>query len=226
MKFSTTVLLSATILAGGYIGDTMITLYAKEKHEQNVALLYSGIPDAIPGSAVMDIGVEPRPQPIPVLPVERETLVPPPVIISKLGPVNEGQIQRHCLALNIYHEAKNQSIKGQMAVAFVTLNRVISSKFPNTICSVVKQARYWKTHPIRNKCHFSWWCDGKSDKPKNEKAWTQAQTIADTVVDNYDREPDITEGSLWYHADYVRPYWKSKYTQTVKIEKHIFYKDS
>jgi len=35
-----------------------------------------------------------------------------------------------CLATNIYFEARGESYEGQKAVAFVTLNRVESNKFP------------------------------------------------------------------------------------------------
>ena len=44
-----------------------------------------------------------------------------------------------CLALNTYHEAKNQSLVGQIATAQVVMNRVEDKRFPNTICEVVKQ---------------------------------------------------------------------------------------
>ena len=46
-----------------------------------------------------------------------------------------------CLALNTYHEAKNQSLVGQIATAQVVMNRVEDNRFPNTICEVVKQAQ-------------------------------------------------------------------------------------
>ena len=38
-----------------------------------------------------------------------------------------------CLALNVYHEAKNQSLIGQIAVAQVVLNRVHDERYPNTV---------------------------------------------------------------------------------------------
>ena len=42
-----------------------------------------------------------------------------------------------CLALNIYHEARGESIEGQIAVSQVVMERVKSPKYPNTICEVV-----------------------------------------------------------------------------------------
>ena len=115
-------------------------------------------------------------------------------------------------------------MSGQVAVGLVTLNRVASKKFPNTICKVVKQARYWKGNPVRNKCHFSWWCDGKHDKPIEYQAWLKAKEVANSLIDNWMKTDDITYGALWYHADYVSPSWNKKFNKIVTIGDHIFYK--
>ena len=135
-----------------------------------------------------------------------------------------------CLALNTYHEAKNQSMIGQIAVAEVVMNRVQDKRFPNSVCEVVKQGPTrpsWedpkKEYPIKHRCQFSWYCDGKSDIPKNEKAWKKAQDYAYLVL--YNRIAiDVTEGATHYHATYVRPSWAKTKKRTTRIEKHIFYK--
>ena len=135
-----------------------------------------------------------------------------------------------CLALNTYHEAKNQSTIGQIAVAEVVMNRVQDKRFPNSVCEVVKQGPTrpsWedpkKEYPIKHRCQFSWYCDGKSDIPKNEKAWKKAQDYAYLVL--YNRIAiDVTEGATHYHATYVRPSWAKTKKRTTRIEKHIFYK--
>ena len=135
-----------------------------------------------------------------------------------------------CLALNTYHEAKNQSLVGQIATAQVVMNRVEDNRFPNTICEVVKQGPTrpsWedpkKEYPIKHRCQFSWYCDGKSDVPKNEKAWKKAQDYAYLVL--YNRIAiDVTEGATHYHATYVRPSWAKTKKRTTRIEKHIFYR--
>ena len=135
-----------------------------------------------------------------------------------------------CLALNTYHEAKNQSMIGQVATAQVVMNRVKDSRFPNTVCEVVKQgppSPSWedpkKEYPGRHKCQFSWYCDGKDDTPKNEKAWKTAQDVAFLVL--YDKiKLDVTEGATHYHATYVRPSWAKTKKRTTRIEKHIFYR--
>lgn len=127
-----------------------------------------------------------------------------------------------CLALNLYHEARGEPLIGQIAVAEVVLNRVNSPKFPNTVCDVVKQGQYSGTTPIRHKCQFSWWCDGKSDKPTNESEWEQAVNIASILLDK--PHIDIVEGSMYYHTTSVSPYWANHYEKVVTIDNHIFYR--
>ena len=61
-----------------------------------------------------------------------------------------------CLALNIYHEARNQPVTGQIAVSEVVLNRVLDEEYPDNICDVVYQAKYEEGSnlPIRIQCQF------------------------------------------------------------------------
>jgi len=130
----------------------------------------------------------------------------------------------NCLALNIYHEARNQPFMGKLAVGFVTLNRVKSKDFPNTVCGVVKQGFYYNNNPIKNKCHFSWWCDGKSDKPKEYDAWEYTRALAFQLYYSSFFTLDITNGATHYHADYVNPYWAKDKEKLMQIKNHIFYK--
>jgi spore germination cell wall hydrolase CwlJ-like protein len=139
-----------------------------------------------------------------------------------------------CLALNIYFEAGIESNAGKMAVANVVFNRVASSKFPNTICEVVHQGptkASWKDPnvqvPIRNKCQFSWWCDGKADDPYEGVTWDKSKQIATTLYTLWKKDEltlDITDGAVYYHADYVTPFWAKSFVKTAKIDTHIFYK--
>lgn len=137
----------------------------------------------------------------------------------------------HCLALNIYHEARSDNLAGQAAVADVVLNRVADKRYPNSICKVIKQgpiSKWWlkekgKEVPIRNRCQFSWWCDGKSDEPKQTLAWRKAQEIAFHIVNN-DLFRGITEGATHYHATYVDPHWNKSMLEVGRIGEHIFYK--
>ena len=131
-----------------------------------------------------------------------------------------------CLALNTYHEAKNQSMIGQIATAQVVMNRVMDRRYPNTVCEVVKQGPKYKGSdvPVRHKCQFSWFCDGKSDEPKRDsKEWFKAQDYARIVLSGR-IVLDVTEGATHYHATYVKPSWAKTKTRTTRIESHIFYR--
>ena len=130
-----------------------------------------------------------------------------------------------CLALNVYHEARDQPFIGQVAVAQVVMNRGRDDRYPNTVCEVVKQSPTyaWKPDfPVRNRCQFSWYCDGKSDKPKNTKAYAKALMIAHGVY--HGNLDDFVEGATHYHAHYVTPEWAKTKTMTVRINDHIFYR--
>ena len=148
--------------------------------------------------------------------------------------------QATCLATNIYHEARGESYAGKVAVANVTMNRVISPKFPNTICEVVYQSHTrenWKGEdvPKRNKCQFSWFCDGKPDhivlvtndgKVIKERmlAWEMSQLVANQSVRG--NLIDITDGSTHYfNSELADPYWASAYKQVVQIDSHSFLKE-
>ena len=156
-------------------------------------------------------------------------LFAPNVLASSINNQHADQIL--CLAKNIYWEARNQSYFGQWAVGMVTMNRVRDARFPNTICEVVYEGLHrksWKDPsilvPIKDRCQFSWYCDGKSDNfPKHdEEAVMVAHEIADAVITgNY---MDYTGGALFYHADYVLPAWAEMKEKTIEIDDHIFYK--
>lgn len=131
--------------------------------------------------------------------------------------------QVECLADNIFFEAANEPVEGQIAVAFVTINRVNSGIFPNDICGVVKQ----KT---QNVCQFSWYCQEKEYRLSYTKQLTEAQKalynqIVQTAVYvylNYESIKDPSKGALFYHANYVDPQWKNM-VKTAVIGRHIFY---
>ena len=138
--------------------------------------------------------------------------------------------QMQCLAMNMYHEARDQGTAGRLAVSAVVLNRVNDSRFPNSVCEVVLQAQMkpsWKTGlpvPIRNKCQFSWYCDGKSDEIKDVKTYKKILDFAGVILHNNIRFIDITDGATHYHADYVKPDWAKTKTRTTEIGDHIFYR--
>ena len=126
-----------------------------------------------------------------------------------------------CLAKNIYYEARDQSLTGMYAVAGVTLNRVKDRRWPNDICAVVKQRRIVQNQWI---CQFSWFCDGKSDRPKDLYNWNVCYTIAYVAIKD-NALGFIPSNTYWYHNNEVKPYWASAYHRTAIIGDHTFYSD-
>lgn len=125
---------------------------------------------------------------------------------------------RHCLTQNVFFEARNQSEIGQEAVARVTLNRMESNRYPDTICGVVWQNK-----------QFSWTHDGLSDEASDnileQRAWKKAEEVTNQVLRDYvTMQLDITYGATHYHADYVSPYWVDSFDKTTQIESHVFYR--
>ena len=152
-------------------------------------------------------------------------------IPQQTAPTIEPDRSTECLALNMYHEARGQGIAGELAVTAVVLNRVNDKRYPDTVCEVVEEGptrASWKDpkvrYPIKNRCQFSWFCDGKSDMPRNKKIYNRMYGLADAILTNDLPFIDITGGATQYHADYVSPAWAKTKTKTVKIQDHIFYK--
>lgn len=135
----------------------------------------------------------------------------------------------NCMALNIYYETRGSSLADSYAVADVVLNRVEDTRYPNSICEVVYQGEKRSDGSMkRNRCQFSWYCDGKSDFPRDREAWKRAQSIAWDIV-QWNNYRGITEGSTHYHASYVNPRWnKSRkgwsITRVGRIGVHIYYR--
>ena len=125
-----------------------------------------------------------------------------------------------CLALTIYFESRGEPEAGKIAVGHVVMNRVNNPRFPGQVCKVVKQGGEWR----RYRCQFSWWCDGRSDKPKDHRAWGLSKELANTIYAGMSEDP--TDGALWYHADYVKPYWRNVFARGPKIGRHIFYRQT
>lgn len=121
----------------------------------------------------------------------------------------------NCLASNIYFEAGSEPIEGKIAVANVTLNRVKTRDYPNTVCGVV-YARNEKH------CAFSWTCDDKDDEPKKSAMYSESMKIASLALKGLLH--DITDGADHFHATYVKPQWTKHMTATTQIGGHVFYR--
>jgi spore germination cell wall hydrolase CwlJ-like protein len=138
----------------------------------------------------------------------------------------------YCMALNIYHESRSENLAGKFAVADVVINRVNDRRYPDSVCGVIYDAELkpsWKDPtkevPIRNRCQFSWYCDGKLDDPTETDAWNESILVAHQSI--YEgRMLGLTEGATHYHTTYVEPYWASSLDLVGHIGSHIFYREN
>lgn len=114
-----------------------------------------------------------------------------------------------CLALNVYYEARGESLAGQYAVAEVTMNRKSSLGYPKTVCEVVYQ-----------KSAFSW--TGEKVYEAGGAEWERAMKVAEDVY--YRRRAPALPGVLHYHATYVKPQWAKGRERVARIGRHVFYR--
>ena len=124
--------------------------------------------------------------------------------------------EAHCLAQAIYFEARSEPVEGQLAVAQVVMNRVGDRRYPSSVCGVVFQ-----NERMRHRCQFSFACDGKSDRPREARAWNLASRISYVAMAN--NWHDITNSATHYHASYVQPYWVTSMEKTAHYGQHLFY---
>ena len=148
--------------------------------------------------------------------------------IPSLQQMKPSEEEVQCLGRNIYFEAAVESTAGKVAVAYVTLNRVSSAFYPNTICEVVKQGKHYSSgFPVRDRCQFSWYCDGKGDIPRPGSLWEESQRVAKIMIQRHLNSQllDITDGSTHYHANWMEEYprWSHQRKKLVSIDQHIFY---
>lgn len=121
-----------------------------------------------------------------------------------------------CLALTIYFEGRGEPAEGQAAVAHVTLNRVASPLYPDSVCDVISQGG--KTPP----CQFEWWCDDIPDEPRDLEAWLRARQVARHALARYGDDP--TGGALFFHTVSIRPAWSQRKLAARVIGRHVFFR--
>ena len=122
-----------------------------------------------------------------------------------------------CLALTVYHEARSEPLKGQLAVAQIVLNRVEHESYPSTVCEAVKEGG-----TSRNRCQFSFWCDGKSESPRDAAAWATALDIAEMAAAG--AQINVLQGCTHYYSIlFEAPYWTEDLIEVATIGHHRFY---
>lgn len=127
----------------------------------------------------------------------------------------------YCLAHNIYHEARGETVEGQIAVGYVTMNRVKTSShnWPDTVCGNVFQRK-----------QFSWTLDRpyiNLSRESERRAYVRAVRIASGVLEG--KWEDKTEGATHYYAikgmkDQKEPWWAGDYKVVSVVGNHTFLK--
>ena len=134
-------------------------------------------------------------------------------------PTASGGAAWQCLAEALYFEARGESLKGQIAVAEVILNRVESKRFPNTVCGVIRQGTGRK-----HACQFSYTCDGLPENVNEPGAYKRVGKVARMMLDGAPR--NLSGGALFYHTTAVNPRWARSFQRTTRLGVHLFYKPS
>lgn len=153
-----------------------------------------------------------------------EVAAPVPVrdLVESLTAEDRQQI--NCLARNMYFEAATQGQIGMKAVGDVVFNRLANGLYPGAICEVIFEGPRDATgNLLKDRCQFSWACNGQSHDVRDRQRWAMAYEVALKQYIYREKMPDLTDGALRYHATYVSPKWKG-YIETAKIGLHIFYK--
>lgn len=123
-----------------------------------------------------------------------------------------------CLANAVYFEARGESVRGQIAVAQVVMNRVFSPFYPNDVCGVVYQ-----NSGRHLACQFTFACDGIPDIVTEPDAWERAKRIARDMLDGKLWMPEVSK-STHYHAYWVHPDWVNEMKKVYKLGVHTFYR--
>lgn len=127
--------------------------------------------------------------------------------VSSGGTTSAGSISNsdlYLLSCCVYGEARGESYTGKVAVAAVILNRVRSSKFPNSISGVIYQ-----------KGAFTCVSDGQINLGTNDECTRAAQDAMNGW--------DPTSGAIYYfNPATATSKWIWSRPQLVTIGKHIF----
>lgn len=141
-----------------------------------------------------------------------------PVPLPPMSPMNPAHPMDRalvCMARNLYHEARGQSRKGQIAVGHVVMNRVRHRRYPNTVCGVIKQGG------LKGPCQFSWYCDRRSNKPRDMKSYSRLLDLSLQILSGEVADP--TNGANMFHSTAVRPRWARVAQSRGRIGAHLFY---
>ncbi len=116
-----------------------------------------------------------------------------------------------CLAMNIYHEGRGESVRGQAAIAAVTMNRVRSGRYPDRVCEVVWQRK-----------QFSWTrLPPRYYTIRDGRAWQRAMVVAELFLKG--ARMALVGDAMHYHTVDVQPDWSKNSRLVALIGGHLFY---
>ena len=160
-------------------------------------------------------------------------------LVSASEPITDAEHkERFCMAEALFFETGNQPMIGILGAAEVILNRVKSERWPNTVCGVVHQGpinKWWKKRgkivPVKWKCQFTYYCDGKSDDIQvvyykgnmqgksigpNMEAWKQSVQVS--LLAMYGVTIDPTSGAThYYNHNISQPSWGQVYPVVLSL---------
>tara|TARA_R100001163_G_C5066410_1_gene204806 strand:+ start:3786 stop:4325 length:540 start_codon:yes stop_codon:yes gene_type:complete len=160
-------------------------------------------------------------------------------LVSASEPITDAEHkERFCMAEALFFETGNQPMIGILGAAEVILNRVKSERWPNTVCGVVHQGpinKWWKKRgkivPVKWKCQFTYYCDGKSDDVSNivgTKTWAKVIKAVNFIYSQFGKLQrdgiSITNGATHYHTTEVNPRWGQLLEHTITIQDHKFFR--
>lgn len=146
---------------------------------------------------------------------EKDLRIPPLITYAQTHNVNN---ESDCLAKAMYFEARGEGEIGQKAVASVILNRLDSNDYPNSVCNIVYQG-----------CEFSWNCDDDmmyEPRDEDKKSWPHFKSLAHSILHDYNSMSfhDVTYGAEYFHEKHIKWKYDAKFTKTVTIGGHVFYR--
>lgn len=140
-------------------------------------------------------------------------------ITGKMSQLNPEDVM--CMSMNIYFEARGESLAGKIAVANVIMNRLETREYPDRICSVIRQDQ-----------QFSWYRRGGAARvvlydrqgtviEQNLEAWAESQMVAVMVMTG--KVQDLSQGAThFYNPAKSKPAWRHRYEVVARIGNHVF----
>jgi spore germination cell wall hydrolase CwlJ-like protein len=128
-----------------------------------------------------------------------------------------------CVALNVYHEAGNQSLEGMKAVAAVTMQR--ANHKPENACKVVfKPKQFSWANPLTTVSKKVREQRAKDFMPTDQPTWDKARQVARLAVAGK-LKTSVKSATYYYNPKLAAPNWKTKMVVVATIDDHVFLKE-